>query len=62
MTIAGTSLFFVMFTTYGLVALILQVIWMAGVSWQAIAFCVGLYYLRMFAITGAYHRYFSHRS
>jgi stearoyl-CoA desaturase (delta-9 desaturase) len=33
-----------------------------GVSTTAIAVCVGLYLLRMFAITGFYHRYFSHRS
>jgi stearoyl-CoA desaturase (delta-9 desaturase) len=33
-----------------------------GVTWQAIALCGILYALRMFAITGGYHRYFSHRS
>jgi stearoyl-CoA desaturase (Delta-9 desaturase) len=36
-------------------------IW-SGVTWQAIAVCVVLYWLRMFAITGGYHRYFSHRA
>jgi stearoyl-CoA desaturase (delta-9 desaturase) len=36
-------------------------IW-TGVTWQAIALCVVLYWLRMFAITGGYHRYFSHRA
>ena len=36
-------------------------IW-SGVTWQAIAICVVLYWLRMFAITGGYHRYFSHRA
>ena len=36
-------------------------IW-SGVTWQAIAICVTLYWLRMFAITGGYHRYFSHRA
>jgi stearoyl-CoA desaturase (delta-9 desaturase) len=36
-------------------------IW-SGVSWQAIAICVGLYWLRMFAIGAGYHRYFSHRA
>lgn len=34
----------------------------AGVSWIAVAVCFALYVIRMFAITGAYHRYFSHRS
>ena len=33
-----------------------------GVSATAIAVCVTLYRVRMFAITGFYHRYFSHRS
>jgi stearoyl-CoA desaturase (delta-9 desaturase) len=33
-----------------------------GVSATAVAVCVALYLLRMFAITGFYHRYFSHRS
>jgi len=36
-------------------------IW-TGVSWQAIAICVVLYWLRMFGITAGYHRYFSHRA
>ena len=34
----------------------------SGISWQAVAICVTLYWLRMFAITAGYHRYFSHRS
>lgn len=33
-----------------------------GFSWVAVAVCFALYVIRMFAITGAYHRYFSHRS
>ena len=33
-----------------------------GVSWIAVAVCFALYVIRMFAITGGYHRYFSHRS
>jgi stearoyl-CoA desaturase (Delta-9 desaturase) len=37
------------------------VIWV-GWSWTAVAMAVGLYVIRMFAITGFYHRYFSHRS
>ena len=37
------------------------VIW-TGVSWIAAGVCVALYFIRMFGITGVYHRYFSHRS
>jgi len=33
-----------------------------GVTWQDIAICVALYWLRMFAIGAGYHRYFSHRA
>ena len=33
-----------------------------GVSWIALAVCLLLYVVRMFAITAGYHRYFSHRS
>jgi stearoyl-CoA desaturase (delta-9 desaturase) len=33
-----------------------------GVSPVAVAVCLVMYGLRMFGITGAYHRYFSHRS
>src|SRR5258708_35576210 len=33
-----------------------------GVSPVAILVCVALYFIRMFAITGFYHRYFSHKS
>jgi stearoyl-CoA desaturase (Delta-9 desaturase) len=33
-----------------------------GISWPAIAMCLFMYYARMFAITGIYHRYFSHRT
>jgi stearoyl-CoA desaturase (delta-9 desaturase) len=39
----------------------LGVIWV-GVSATAVAVAIALYVLRMFAITGFYHRYFSHRS
>ena len=39
----------------------LAVIWV-GFSWVALATAVTLYLVRMFAITGFYHRYFSHRS
>jgi stearoyl-CoA desaturase (delta-9 desaturase) len=33
-----------------------------GFSWKGVALCVASYYLRMFAITAGFHRYFSHRS
>jgi len=33
-----------------------------GFSWPGVFVCIMLYVLRMFAITGVYHRYFSHRS
>src|SRR5258706_4463993 len=39
----------------------LAAIW-TGVSWGALALGAGLYLARMFAITGGYHRYFSHRT
>ena len=31
-------------------------------SWDLVWLCLGLYWLRMFAITAGYHRYFAHRS
>jgi stearoyl-CoA desaturase (delta-9 desaturase) len=37
------------------------VIWV-GWSWPAVAVAAALYAVRMFAITGFYHRYFSHRT
>lgn len=37
------------------------VIWV-GWSWPAVIVAGALYFFRMFAITGFYHRYFSHRS
>lgn len=39
----------------------LGVIW-TGWSWTAVAVAVALYFIRMFAITGFYHRYFCHRA
>jgi len=39
----------------------LAVIWV-GFSWVALAVTLLLYVVRMFAITGFYHRYFSHRT
>jgi stearoyl-CoA desaturase (delta-9 desaturase) len=37
-------------------------IYLFGFSWQGLGFAVALYYARMFLVTGAYHRYFSHRT
>jgi stearoyl-CoA desaturase (delta-9 desaturase) len=39
----------------------LGVLWV-GWSWTAVWVATGLYFVRMFAITGFYHRYFSHRT
>lgn len=39
----------------------LATLWVAF-SWKAVALGVGLYLVRMFAITAGYHRYFSHRT
>ena len=36
-------------------------IW-TGITPAAAICCVALYFIRMFAITGGYHRYFSHRT
>ena len=36
-------------------------IWV-GWSWTAVGIAVALYWIRAFAVTGFYHRYFSHRS
>ncbi len=33
-----------------------------GLSWKGVALAVASYYLRMFAITAGFHRYFSHKS
>jgi stearoyl-CoA desaturase (delta-9 desaturase) len=37
------------------------VVWL-GWSWTGLALAVALYYVRIFFVTGGYHRYFSHRS
>ena len=39
----------------------LSVFWV-GWSWTAVTAAILLYFVRMFAITGFYHRYFSHRT
>jgi stearoyl-CoA desaturase (delta-9 desaturase) len=33
-----------------------------GVTWRAVAIGIAIYWVRMFAITAGYHRYFSHRA
>src|SRR6478752_4868904 len=43
------------------VAALIGAMWI-GWSWQALAWLVGSYAVRMFAITAGYHRYFSHRT
>jgi stearoyl-CoA desaturase (delta-9 desaturase) len=45
----------------GLHVAVLGVFW-TGASITAVSVALGLYVLRMFAITGFYHRYFSHRA
>jgi stearoyl-CoA desaturase (delta-9 desaturase) len=35
---------------------------MLGWSWKGFGLAVALYFIRMFGVTGAYHRYFSHRT
>ena len=39
----------------------LGVLWV-GWSWFAVGLAVALYFVRMFAVTGIYHRYFSHKT
>ena len=39
----------------------LTAVW-SGVTWRALAMCIALYWLRIFAIGAGYHRYFSHRA
>ena len=37
-------------------------IFFVGFSWTAFVVCISLFAIRMFAITGFYHRYFSHKT
>jgi len=37
-------------------------VWWTGWSWTGFALALALYYLRIFGVTGGYHRYFSHRT
>jgi stearoyl-CoA desaturase (delta-9 desaturase) len=43
------------------IAAVLGLFWF-GWSWKGALLAVALYYVRMFGVTGAYHRYFSHRT
>ncbi len=49
---------------WGFIALHLGVLaaFLVGVSWPAVVACLGFYWMRVFFITGFYHRYFSHRT
>jgi len=42
-------------------AAVAGIFWL-GWSWKGALLAVALYYVRMFGVTGAYHRYFSHRT
>ena len=35
---------------------------LCGFSWSGVALALGSYFIRMFVVTAAYHRYFSHRA
>ena len=37
-------------------------VWLEGFSWRGLGLALGLYFVRMFLVTGVYHRYFSHRT
>src|SRR5215831_701326 len=45
-----------------LVHLLALGVFFVGFSWTGLALCIGSYYLRMFAVTAGFHRYFSHRT
>ncbi len=47
---------------FGLVHFAALGVFAAGFSWKGVLLCVGSYYLRMFAITAGFHRYFAHRT
>ena len=47
---------------WGVHALAVIGIAITGFSWAGVAWALALYVPRMFFVTGAYHRYFSHRS
>src|SRR6476646_10610833 len=35
---------------------------LCGFTWSGVALAIGAYFVRMFVVTAAYHRYFSHRA
>ena len=37
-------------------------VYLVGFSWKGAALCAALYFIRMFGVTGGYHRYFAHRT
>ena len=43
------------------IAAVVGIFWF-GWSWSGALLAIALYYVRMFGVTGAYHRYFSHRT
>jgi stearoyl-CoA desaturase (delta-9 desaturase) len=45
-----------------LVHLVCLAAFFTGITWQAVAICIALYWLRIFAVGAGYHRYFSHRA
>jgi len=47
---------------FALVHVLALGVFFVGFSWTGLALCLGSYYLRMFAITAGFHRYFSHRT
>jgi stearoyl-CoA desaturase (delta-9 desaturase) len=48
------------FVSVHIAALVL--VFVSPFSWRLVALCMALYFIKMFAITGGYHRYFSHRT
>lgn len=46
---------------WGVHVMCLGIIWV-GWSWTAVGVAIALYLVRMFGVTGFYHRYFSHRT
>jgi stearoyl-CoA desaturase (delta-9 desaturase) len=49
-------------TPFVLVHLVCLAAYWTGITWEAVAICVGLYWVRIFAIGAGYHRYFAHRA
>ena len=47
------------FTLVHVAAIVCAIVWW---SWGGVALAVGSYFIRMIVVTGAYHRYFSHRA